>query len=182
MRHIKNILIPTDLSEDSRRALVYGAALAAESAATITILHVAIDLRAWAYVSDDLAILDPNSQLWPGDRVLAEATLDLNRFLDTHLAALKPAARVGKRVVLGSVPEGIVAAATDERADLVIMSPRRHHRLRHWLSTSITDRVTRLSPCPVLSVTEPSPSHGWRGGRRGVAFRWPRRRLAMAGA
>lgn len=182
MKHINAILIPTDLSAHSRRALIYGAGLAANNEATITILHVANDLRAWAYVSDDLAILDPSSQSWPRDRILAEATLDLNRFLEEHLPALKKVARVAKRVVVGSIAEEIIGAASDERTDLVIMSPRRDHQLRHWLSSSITDRVTRFSPCPVLSVTEPSPSHGWRGGRRRVAFGWPRRRLAMAGA
>ena len=26
-----------------------------------------------------------------------------------------------------------------------------------------TDRVTRLSPCPVLSITAPQPSNPWRG-------------------
>lgn len=180
MQHIKSILIPTDLSEHSRRALLYGAALAANNEARITIIHVAKDLRAWAYVSDESAILDPNAQPWPEDRVLAEATLDLNRFLDEHLATLKRVSRVTKRVSLGNVTEAIVSAASDERADLVITSPRRDHRLRHWFASSVTDRVTRLCPCPVLSVTEPLPSQNWRG--RSIAIRWPRQRVATAGA
>lgn len=181
MQHIKSILIPTDLSKHSRRALVYGVGLATNNEAKIMILHVARDLRAWAYI-DDLAVLDPNLQSWPRDRVIAEATLDLNRFLDEHLPSLKNVTRVTKRIVQGSAPEEIVAAATEERADLVIMSPRRNHRLRHWFSGSITDQVTRLSPCPVLSVTEPLPSPSWRGRRYPVPLGWLRPRAATFGA
>lgn len=180
MRHIRTILIPTDLTDHSRRALLYGASLATHNEATITILHIARDLRAWAYVADEMAIFDANLASWPQDRVLAEARLDLNRFLDEHLPALKRAPRVTKRVVLGQVAGEIVAAATDIRADLVIMSPRRNHRPRRWLSTSITDQVTRQSPCPVLSVTEPLPSPSWRGRRVRTPFGSPR--IAAAGA
>lgn len=178
MKQIKSILIPTDLSEHSRRALVYGAALAANNDASITIMHVARDQRAWAYVHDEFGMLDPNAQSWPDDRVLAEATLDLNRFLDAHLPALKRIGQVKKRVVLGGVAEEIVAVASEERVDLVITSPRRKHSLRHWFSSSVTDRVTRLSPCPVLAVTEPLPSPGWRGQRYRVGFGWLRPRAA----
>ena len=53
--------------------------------------------------------------------------------------------------------------AEEEKTDLIIMSPRRSRGLRHWLGGGISDRVTRLSPCPVLSITEPLPSHPWRG-------------------
>ena len=68
-----------------------------------------------------------------------------------------------KRVVLGPVPQQIAAVADEENVDLIIMSPRRQRGLRHWLTGGITDRVTRLSPCPVLSVTEPLPTKSWRG-------------------
>lgn len=182
MRQIKSILVPTDLSEHSRRALIYGAALAANNDAAITIMHVARDQRAWAYVHDEFGVLDPNGQPWPEDRVLAEATLDLNRFLDEHLPALKRIERVRKRIVLGNVAEEIVAVATEERVELVITAPRRKHTVRHWFSNSVTDRVTRLSPCPVLAVTEPLPSPSWRGRRFRVGFGWPRQNAAAAGA
>jgi len=43
------------------------------------------------------------------------------------------------------------------------MSPRRQLDLRHWLTGGIRDRVTRFSPCLVLSITEPLPTNSWRG-------------------
>lgn len=53
MKHIKSILIPTDLSENSRRGLIYGCSLAADNQATLTVVHVANEYRAWEYFSDD---------------------------------------------------------------------------------------------------------------------------------
>lgn len=82
MKRLDTILVPTDLSEHSRRALSYGCWLAGEENAALIALHVANEFTAWEYFSEDLAFLEPNGKSWPADRVLAEASLDLSRFLD----------------------------------------------------------------------------------------------------
>ena len=41
MKRLNKILIPTDLSDHSRRAIAYGYRLAAEDKATLVVLHVA---------------------------------------------------------------------------------------------------------------------------------------------
>jgi hypothetical protein len=102
------------------------------------------------------------AKTWPADRIIAEAHLELNRFIEPHLITLQCVPRVTKRIVLGRIAEEIAEAAKTEQADLVIMSRRRRRKLYHWVSGSITDRVTRLCSCPVLSVTEPLPSGNWR--------------------
>lgn len=163
MKRISKILVPTDLSEHSKRALAYGCGLAEDEKASLVILHVASDLCAWEMHSDDLTFLALNHKSWPLDRVLNEASLDLTRFLEPSLSSLKNIPSTTKRVVLGSVAEQIAGVAEEERVDLIIMSPRRQRGLLHWLCGGITDRVTRLSPCPVLSVTEPLPTNSWRG-------------------
>ncbi|MGE5217555.1 MAG: universal stress protein [Chloroflexota bacterium] len=178
MKRLRKILIPTDLSERSRRALNYGCWLAAEERSSLLILHVANELAAWELYSEDLVFLDRAAKPWPLDRVLAEASLDLNRFLEPSLAQVKDAVTAIKRVVLGPVAQQIVAVAEEEKADLVIMSPRRHRGLRHLFFGGITDRVTRLSPCPVLSVTPPLASAPWRGKSMPSIFSWARQRGA----
>jgi hypothetical protein len=60
----------------------------------------------------------------------------------------------------------------------VVMSPRRYSGLRHIFRAGITDRVSRMSPCPVLSVTPPLPSRAWRGTLRPAFIGWPRQRTA----
>jgi len=41
MKSIQKVLVTTDLSENSRRGLVYACSLAAENKGVLTILHVA---------------------------------------------------------------------------------------------------------------------------------------------
>jgi universal stress protein A len=179
MKSIQKLLVPTDLSENSRRGLVYACSLAAENNGVLTILHVANEFDAWELYSDEFSFLEPTTRrAWPSDRVLSEANLDLNHFLEQHLEAMKKLSYVTKRVVLGPIPEQIVTVAEEEKADLVVMSPQRHRGLRHIFRSGITDRVSRMSPCPVLSVTPLLPSRAWKGTVRPVFFGWPRQKTA----
>ena len=175
MKRFNTILVPTDLSEHSRRALLYGCRLAAEENAALIVLHVASDLDAWEYYADDLPLPRCNGTPWPIDRALSEKNLDLNRFLESSMADLKKAPRATKHVVLGSVPQQITRVAQENNADLIVMSPRRRHGLRHLLFGSVTDTVTRTSPCPVLSLAPLQPSPPWRGELAPLFFPWARR-------
>jgi universal stress protein A len=177
MNNLNKILVPTDLSEHSQRALVYGGSLASEQKASLTILHVCSDRNLW-HLSTEFEIYAGQRDVWPLDRILSEAALDLNHFLEPRLATLKQIKSVTKRVVLGPVAEQIVSVAEQEDTDLVIMSPRRNSGLRHWVRGSITDQVTRKSPCPVLSITPPLPSQPWRGKWAPYVFGWARHTAA----
>jgi nucleotide-binding universal stress UspA family protein len=148
--------------------------MAAENHASLIVLHVANEFEAWEFYSEELAFFDPNHRAWPMDRVLSEATLDLNRFIEPCLESMKMIPAVTKRVLLGPIPARIVMVAAEEKADLIVMSPRRTRGLRRLLTGSITERVTRQSPCPVLAVTPPLPSQTWRGKRLPNLFGWPR--------
>jgi nucleotide-binding universal stress UspA family protein len=177
MKPLEKILIPSDLSEHSRRAVLYGCWLATEQRASVVVLYVANELRACEFYSDEFSFVQGEKN-WPVDRVLAEASLDLSRFLESSISSLKECAQASKRVVLGPVAKQIAAVAEEEKADLVIMSPRRHAGLRHWFYGSVTDQVTRLSPCPVLSIAEPLPSKPWRGKVMQEFFKWTRPKTA----
>jgi nucleotide-binding universal stress UspA family protein len=178
MKNLTKILVPTDLSERSRRALLYGCSLAAQDNASLLVLHVANELNAWEFQADDWPLAGAAAATWPLDRVLAEANLDLVRFIEPSLSALKQTASVTKRVVLGPVAQEIAAVAEDEKADLIVMSPQGRHGLCHRFFGSITDQVTRMSPCPVLSITQARPSQPWRGKWTPLDFVWPRHRPA----
>ncbi len=163
MKNLKKILVATDLSDTSRRGLLYASSLAARENASLLILHVANEFAAWQYYSEEFAFISAGGQPWPTDRVLAEASLDLNRFLEQHLEILKTVPCVTKRVTLGPVAQRIAAVAAAEDADLLVLSPGRRYALRDLFGGSITARVTRMSPCPVLAVTSPLPPRLWRG-------------------
>jgi universal stress protein A len=178
MKRLNKILVPTDLSEHSRRALAYGFRLAAEDKAALVVVHVANEFNAWELSTEFEIYTGNHGQMWPLDRILSEASLDLNHFLEPHLADLKQLPSVTKRVILGNVSDRITSMAEEEKIDLIIMSPRRSRGLRHWLGGGITDRVTRLSPCPVLSITQPLPSRSWRGKLSPLFFGWPKQHTA----
>jgi nucleotide-binding universal stress UspA family protein len=173
MKHLKKIVVATDLSETSRRGLRYACSVAADEKAALMVLHVANKYAAWEYYSEEFAFVECVGKTWPRDRILAEANLDLNHFLEQHLEVIKQIPLVTKRVVFGPVAQRIVAVAADEHADLIVMSPRRHHGLRRLFAWSITANVMRLSPCPVLAVTSPLSSRLWRGRLRPNWFGWP---------
>ena len=115
-----------------------------------------------------------NDQVWPLDRIRNEAHVNLNRFLNPLLAQLERVGSIEKKIVIGAIAEQIARVAEESRSDLIVMAPKRRRSLKHYLGGSITDRVTRRSPCPVLSVMPPMPSRNWRGTPAHHLFRWPR--------
>ena len=174
MKYISKVLVPTDFSETSLHGIEYGCGLAEEQKASLIVLHVTKEVEAWEPFSEEYGIGRFTGARWSADRIISEAMLDLNRYLEPHLERFKSLARVRKRVVVGRVAQEIARVAEDEKADLVILSPRRQRGLRHWLTGGITDRVTRMSPCPVLSVAPRLASLSWRGRFLSATFDWPR--------
>ena len=53
---LKNIVLPTDLSQRSKRALRYALSLATEYRATITVIHVANELDSWELYCDEFSL------------------------------------------------------------------------------------------------------------------------------
>src|SRR5512142_76348 len=123
MKNLKKMLVATDLSDTSRRGLLYACSVAAEQKAALIVIHVANEFAAWELCSDDFG-LGGQSKIWPRDRILAEANLDLAHFLERHQEAMKPIPSVSKRISLGPVAERIAEAAAAEHADLIVLSPR----------------------------------------------------------
>jgi hypothetical protein len=54
-------------------------------------------------------------------------------------------------VKLGKVVEEIIAAAKEEKCDLIVMTSQ-GGTLRRLFGASITERIVRHAPCPVLSM------------------------------
>jgi len=169
MKRLEKIIVATDMSDHSRRAVEYAAALAMDDNAALVIMHVANEFVAWEFHDDGFGY----SRQWPLDRVLSEAALDLNRYLEPHLGLLREVPMLTKRIVLGAIANQIITFAEEEKADLIVLSPRRQRGWRWPLSTGITEKVTRMSPCPVLSVAPALPSKLWRARFLSLPFGWP---------
>ena len=163
MNTIKRILVPTDLSEDSRAGLRSGMSLAAQNNSELLVLHVTQALQLWQ-IPDELCLLDNQWIKWEVDRVHSEACLDLNRFLEAHRQDFGNIPAIRTKAVLGPVAPRIIEVAYSAEVDLIVMSPKPHGAVRRLFSRSITDQITREAPCPVLSV-RPTRAQRYPQGR-----------------
>ncbi len=74
------------------------------------------------------------------------------RFLEQTIQPdLRNVVKIRPLVRLGKVVEEIMAAAKEEQCDLIVMTSR-GSSLRRLFGGSITERVVRNAPCPVLSM------------------------------
>lgn len=132
----RRIVVPTDLSEPSRRAFPYAALLASRFEAEVVAVHV-VPRPILAALGD-------------APRALAAAVPDPSALRAYVGGAAGP--RTSARVEQGAPWERIVAVARDERADLIVMATNGADGLGERLLGSQTERVVRRAPCAVLAV------------------------------
>ena len=147
MIQIRRILVPTDFSPHSRRALAWATTLARPFAAEIVILHV---------MEPPLA---PAVPIGIGGAAIASITDEMRRYLGDQLDELARADVPQGVNVRPSLREGrafveILAAVHDETVDLVVLGTHGYTGLRHVLLGSTAERVVRRSPVPVLTVRD----------------------------
>ena len=146
MLHLTQILVPTDFSEHSSRALGYAAALARRLGAKLVLLHVvpseALDSLAKAHVPPypvDLVYEDLGHQV--RGQFVERVAPEVRRTLETET------------LVLPGVPFlEILHVARVKRVDLIVMATHGRTGLSHALMGSVTEKVIRRAPCPVLSI------------------------------
>jgi len=145
---VDRILCPIDFSKCSGHALEHAAALARRYESRLTVLHVVppmmnlplsalpADLRLGAELStaEDPAIAD-----------------DVRRFCGSLLAM--PDGQVTVDVKHGEVAKTIVERASSH--DLIVMAPHARHGVERLMVGSVTDKVLRMTPVPVLTVPPP---------------------------
>jgi nucleotide-binding universal stress UspA family protein len=75
---------------------------------------------------------------------------------ESHGMLVKEAATRGisvrSEIVVGHPAEQIVLAAERNKADLVVMGTRGRSSFARWMLGSVSERVLRYAPCPVLVV------------------------------
>ncbi len=142
---IRHILVPTDFSDAAEHALLYAASLGERYGATIHVTHVVT--------------------LHDVDRTDDTNFPDMTPFLDKADSAARQALDAGAehggeaeatvvKEVLRSVNayEAIIEYARDKAIDLIVIAMRGRSRLSYMLLGSVTERVIRYAPCPVLVV------------------------------
>jgi universal stress protein A len=145
---LHRILVPTDFSKFSRAALTYATAFAEKFAAELHLLHVVQNLA--VMIPDSVNVMPP---LGPSIEQLSRAVTEaLDRLVaENHLESLK----IQKAVREGTPFYEIIQYARETDIDLIVMGTHGHSGLVHVLLGSVTEKVVRKSPCPVLTVRHP---------------------------
>ena len=144
MIEIKRILCPIDYSEFSRHALEHAIAIAQWYGASATALFVL------PQVASLIPAGDPG--LYPP---IVFAADDLNQFkahLDAFVAETRSPVPVDTVVVEGSVTKEITRLARELPADLLVMGTHGRSGFDRLLLGSVTEKMLRTAPCPVLTV------------------------------
>ncbi len=140
---MRNILVPTDFSAPSEKALRLAIDFARVFGARVVVLH-ALDSRILSLAPG--AIATP-SRFWESVRKAAEHQLEKAREEivsegvegDVSLVQLEPTT-------------AIVETAAKMPADLIVMGTSGASGIEHVLLGSTAERVIRTAPCPVITV------------------------------
>lgn len=156
MLNFNVIVVTTDLSDYSLRALPYAAGLAERFDARLKILcinepSVPISDMTWAGV--DVHATD--------EALLAEARHTLDRIMREQVPK---GVDVEATVVTGNAVDGIIQFAREQNADLLVMCTHGRTGLSHVLMGSTAEAVVRQAPCPVLTLRQPMPVAASRRG------------------
>ena len=142
------IVVPTDFSTCAEEAWALAQKVAAGFGAELILAHVLVETPLW---KEGPFNMDSVREVYEGARAFADGKL-------SEWVAAARARGLNARAVLrtGTPHAEIVALATDERADLVVIGTHGRGGVDRALLGSVADRVVRLAPCPVLTVREPA--------------------------
>lgn len=141
------ILVPTDFSDHSLRALSYAIGLAEKYGADIKILYVnepALQVSDMAWVGVDERSLK--------NEHVKEARQNLERIVREKIPPDLPSAA---EVRNGDAVDEIIRFADDINADVIVMATHGRSGLSHMLMGSTAEQVIRKASCPVLTLKHP---------------------------
>lgn len=143
--NVGHILVPHDFSETGEHALTFALDLAQPLGARVTVLHV-YEVPAFAFPEMPVETSDLTGQI---ERA-SQSALD-----SVVTRAQRPGVDVRALLREGTVWSEIQLAAGETRADLVVMGTHGRSGLSRALLGSVTEKVVRTAPCPVLTVRGP---------------------------
>jgi nucleotide-binding universal stress UspA family protein len=145
----KRILCPIDLSELSVRTLAYAGAIASWYDARLTALHVVPSFTPM----DVRTGLEPLSMVYPVSRDEV-----LEQLRKTVVAAGLGEGTVALAAEAGEAAATVVDQALATRADLLVMGTHGRSGFDRFFLGSVTEKVLRKAPCPVLTVPPHAPA------------------------
>jgi nucleotide-binding universal stress UspA family protein len=150
MVEIRRILCPIDFSDFSRRAFDHAVAIARWYESTITVLHISPSPSVVVYPTGPALV--PAAVLTPDDR--DQLLSSMREFADAEAGSQ---IRVEFELGEGSAATEILARAASTKPDLIVMGTHGRSGFERLVLGSVTEKVLRKAPCPVLSVPRQIP-------------------------
>ena len=144
----KRILCATDLSDASHQAIAHGITLAREFEARLLVCHC-IHLPAPSIYGE--AYLAPEEHL---NRSIEFARQRITELMAEHKVDWEPL------VIVGHAADEITRVAKKEAIDIALTATQGRRVLKRMLLGSVTERLMRTLPCPLLVIpaTEDAPA------------------------
>jgi nucleotide-binding universal stress UspA family protein len=153
MSRIKNILIPVDFSNASKRALRYACELADTFEATLHVLHVVEHpYLPGAY----LEFYPPPAEFF--DQVEQDSRKQLERLLTPEEQARYGAVLVSRTGA--AALEILDYVRSRGNIDLIVMATHGRGGVARLMMGSVADQIVRGAPCPVLTLSQSGESAG----------------------
>jgi nucleotide-binding universal stress UspA family protein len=143
MQDLRHVLVTTDFSETSKKAVAPARMLASRFGAKVTVVHVSEDFIPPMVVE---YMADHTEDLRAIQRDHAEQQLEA--FAREHF----PGLTVEALVVTGIAHVEIVEAARTRAADVIVIATHGRGFISHAILGSTAERVIRRAECPVLVV------------------------------
>lgn len=142
---MKTILVPTDFSAHSEKAVAVAIDLAKLSGGTIHLLHC---------YQVNVGGVSPYGVTVPEEfnRQIREAAAKSVEKVEGRIAA--EGIPVETHITPSYPSEAVSELAEEIGADVIVMGTRGSTGLKHILLGSVAERTLRIAPCPVLTVKD----------------------------
>jgi len=149
MIRLKNVMVATDFSQTSEKALDYGRAFARTFGATLHVVHV-VENAFTRMTAGEFGVLNFEEILREMQEASQKELDKLVRDDDRRELHARAAVTTAHDAALG-----ISTYAKDEKIDIIIMGTHGRAALAHMLMGSVAEKIVRMAPCPVLTVRHP---------------------------
>ena len=154
MTKIKKILAPADMSSLCIPGIRFALELAQWQQSEVLIYNV-LTVEETPFPQGTEEWVAKQTELPKLKKSLDQRKKLLENFISEEFADLLANANVRQEVEIGTPYKRIVDKAAAEGVDIIVMSTHGRTGLAHMLIGSVTERVLRRAPCPILAVPAP---------------------------
>ena len=145
MISLKKILCPIDHSDCSKEALKYAVSFAMRDEAKLYLLHI-IDIRSFNESLNAMPTQIPDNETLEQLRI---------KLLDCIPEEIRDDMDVEAIVAQGIPFAEIISTAKEKKIDMIVIGSHGRTGLSHMMLGSVSEKVVRKAPCPVLTVRQP---------------------------